>query len=1761
MMFVKMCTFLDGVLTMTFMFSKQVSVMARCFAVTALVYCVFGFASGIWGALLTPLTALFHISLDSAGFLYVSWAIGTLPGTLLGGTLLDRWGPRRILFLATLITSGGLLGLCWDTFFLQPPQYMMALCFSALTGVGSGIIDSAANGFVSSYFSYRRSIALNLFSLLNPMSIALVSFINAALLRHFQNDTRFSLLFLLLFSLVAFCSVLFFPRSLLNELMEKNKELRREQHPRSSISIAIGGITIIMVVAGINAFLRIWETTYLHLAFAQPLSIAATESGLSSTFGIVGCLVSATLLLRLHPRRMLALCLVVSILGFIALLVNTNALVALVAFALIGAALSATFGPLVALVSIQRGGYAGSFVSLLIFSGLLSSSLCPPLFGFMLTHFGLTQVIVVAVCMMVGALLVLWLFYGEQAVAWRFKAWKDIQVRLTYKRVFLAMMAFIGGIWVVKYHFSILLDAFSLFTLTHVFLFCLAVGLVSINAIVGIGAYIVSSLTRPKRSDQFIPLTPFALSLPAEEVSFPCQGEAHNVRGLYIPCPGATSTILICPGYRRSFSDVLGMCRHLWDAGHTVLAFEYYGHGIPVGTRVTLGYREVDDFLGAVTYAKLRAPSTRLGVLGYSMGAAVSIIGSARTKAIEAVVADSAFSTQWNAVSMAVRRTLRLPLPSWVMRILYHVTDTLLYWFAGYRFKQVEPVREIANIAPRPILIIHGVLDTIVNPHDATFLYEAAATPKELWMIPGTEHIRGYFADSVKYTEKIITFFETHLKGQPVVNTSGYALTGKQQPLGSHTSTVFDIQPRQQAADFVENVGLSYRTASDFMRKVPLQKTSTLIREKGQRTMVQTKVLQQGNVPQTSGRKSRADEIRRRRFMRILRLRYAHIVADTTHTIHTFGMRYGRLLFRYRWFVLVAWLLAFAISIPFANSVTTLLHNSGYAIQGSDSDHANTVLTDALHRPVSQLLVLFQSDSLPASTSQYQHEVQHFLTRIQTFPHVVNATSGGIGQDGRTTFVTVGFDTDQDAVAQQLPALRMLLPSGGNPVHATITGEPAITNEIQIDTQTDSEHAELLALPLTLLVLLLVFGSVVAGLMPLLLAAVAVPVTLAIVYAVAIHVETNIFVVNVASLIGLGLSIDYSLFIVRRFREELTHGRNVCDAIVWTVMTAGEAVLFSGLTVIIGFSGLFFVGIPVMTSFALGGVTVAAIAVLTALTLLPALLCVVGVRINALRLPSFRRTTKQNISLLEQQSKSVKGQQSFWYTWAVVVMRHPLLMIILVITVLVTVGWPALSLNPGLPGASALPVHSEARNALDQLKIQFPNVDADPIFVLVQTPDGTSMLVAQNLQRLQSLNQRIISLPHVKGTTSLVELPKVGLPSFGEQQLFHLYSTGAYRRVPALEQLVSSTTKGNTTLIAVNTDVGVDNRVDQELIDHLRTTSQSRTSSLRVLVGGSRAVNVDFDRVLYGNFIRALLFIVGATYVLLLFMFRSIVLPLKAIIMNMLSIGAAYGALVFVFQQGHFQNALHFTPDGSLDRFIPVLLFCVLFGLSMDYEVFLLSRIKEDWQRTGDNSAAVAHGLKHTGGIITNAALLFMIVSASFMTTSLVVTKELGFGISIALFVDASLIRTVLVPATMQIMGRTNWWFPRLRKERRVSKIPMQEVSIHVKRQEGRVFITRATDNLHAGKRKVSVMNDGVYNKNIRVQGEKQVLVKEQSYPLYPENWSWTISSMNDSQKPYFYSSYQDYTHSMYFSLGETDVLPQNSSEEQREDDSLLVNS
>ncbi len=289
-----------------------------------------------------------------------------------------------------------------------------------------------------------------------------------------------------------------------------------------------------------------------------------------------------------------------------------------------------------------------------------------------------------------------------------------------------------------------------------------------LSLLCGVSIYLVDTLTRPKKLAPFseYTFTPFELNLPAEAVEFPPRNGGHKVSGWFIPAPDATATIMICPGYRTSKSELLGIAGFLWKDGYNILIFEYYGHGSAVGAPVTLGYREMEDFLGAVDYAKSRAPGTRLGVVGYSMGAAVAIMCSARSSDVEALVADSAFATHTSAIDYNVRRSLHLPYAPFAW-----LADYLLNWRAGYRSSQVEPLRDVMHIAPRPLLIIHGGKDSLVDPHDALLLYAAAREPKELWMVPSADHCGAYFTDRPLYVKKIKAFFEQHLGGQLVVTS------------------------------------------------------------------------------------------------------------------------------------------------------------------------------------------------------------------------------------------------------------------------------------------------------------------------------------------------------------------------------------------------------------------------------------------------------------------------------------------------------------------------------------------------------------------------------------------------------------------------------------------------------------------------------------------------------------------------------------------------------------------------------------------------------------------------------------------------------------------------------------------------------------------------------------------------------------------------------------------------------------------------------
>ena len=758
-----------------------------------------------------------------------------------------------------------------------------------------------------------------------------------------------------------------------------------------------------------------------------------------------------------------------------------------------------------------------------------------------------------------------------------------------------------------------------------------------------------------------------------------------------------------------------------------------------------------------------------------------------------------------------------------------------------------------------------------------------------------------------------------------------------------------------------------------------------------------------------------------------------------SHGLYRLGLAYGRQVYRFRWLIIAFWVVAVMASIPFAAQIGSVLTGGGYSYNNSESAHADNLINTRLRQPPTQLLVVFQSANTAVNDSSYQKEVNDFMSRARSFAHVTGVAQSGTGQNGRTTYVTVNFNQGSGKVEDQLDSFRALLPSGATagPAKAYLTGDAPLDQAFNQITQQDTERAELFALPIALLVLMVVFGTLIAAAMPILLAIVAIPVTMAVVYAIGLHTSMSVFVLNITSIIGLGISIDYSLFMIRRFRDELAGGRSVQDAIGWTVATAGESILFSGLVVMIGFCGLLLIGIELMTSLGIGGAVVVATSVLAALTLLPALLGVLGYRINALRIPFLSRLTMHashqalHTPQKETGEKPRKEGQGFWQSWALGVMKRPVLIILLVTVVLAGMGWPIFSIALGSTNTAALPKSSEARQGIDILNAQFPETNDNPVYMVVQSPGGSSMLTPSNLARLDHLSKWITTQANVYSVISLTQLPATpGAPTPSLQQLITLYSTGAYQQNPSIAQIVASTTNGNTTLITVMTHAKVDSSEGKALVNNLRAGDQRAGQGLTVLVGGNQADSLDFNNYLYSNFPRAILFILLTTYILLLIMFRSVFLPLKAILMNVLSVSACLGVLVFIFQWGNLSNILDFTSNGYLDSIIPILLFCILFGLSMDYEVFLLNRIREEWLLTHNNRRAVARGLEKTGGVITNAALLFVIVAGAFTFTSITVTKEMGLGMAIAVLVDATIIRTLLVPATMRLLGRWNWWLP-----------------------------------------------------------------------------------------------------------------------------------
>jgi putative drug exporter of the RND superfamily len=693
----------------------------------------------------------------------------------------------------------------------------------------------------------------------------------------------------------------------------------------------------------------------------------------------------------------------------------------------------------------------------------------------------------------------------------------------------------------------------------------------------------------------------------------------------------------------------------------------------------------------------------------------------------------------------------------------------------------------------------------------------------------------------------------------------------------------------------------------------------------------------------------------------------------------------GRFVYRRRLAVALAWVVVLAVGFGFGGEVFSRLGSGS----GLRDDSESVVVADLLSRlggGGGELTGLV--DGRDAADPAFRAEIARAAADLEAIEGVrrvaapfrggVEGGGGGAGadellvaRDGRAVLLRVVLEEglDERVHAQAVRRAEERLRAIDAP-RVLVGGEGAANEEFQDQAQEDLERGERLALPVLLLLLLLVFRGIVAAVTPLLVAVVAVAGALLILLGVSEVADISVYSVNVITMLGLGLSVDYSLLVISRFREERAAGHELPAAIERTLATAGRTVAFSGLTVAASLCGLLVFAEPFLRSLAWGGIGVVLVAMAAAVTLVPALLGIWARRIRA------------GTALRSGRPRAGRSDQGLFYRLSRVVQRAAPAIVVVVAVLLVVLALPFRHARLENSGLETLPRSSESRQLFETVDARFEGGGTDPIVLLVET-NPRSPLLARYLERVRSL-------PGVRSVR-----PREGIP-------------------PVL------------TVVDVVPDGTSQGPVATGLVERIRALERP----VPVGVTGAAAFLVDYRDSLLARLPWALGLIGLATLVLLFLMTGSVVVPVKAIVMNVLSLGASFGALVWVFQDGHLSGLLGFDPPGMVDITIPVLIFVFAFGLSMDYEVFLLSRIKEAWDQTGDNDRAVALGLQRTGRIVTSAATLIVVVFLGFAAGELLTIKEVGLGMAIAVVLDATVVRMLLVPATMKLMGRWNWWAP-----------------------------------------------------------------------------------------------------------------------------------
>ena len=641
-------------------------------------------------------------------------------------------------------------------------------------------------------------------------------------------------------------------------------------------------------------------------------------------------------------------------------------------------------------------------------------------------------------------------------------------------------------------------------------------------------------------------------------------------------------------------------------------------------------------------------------------------------------------------------------------------------------------------------------------------------------------------------------------------------------------------------------------------------------------------------------------------------------------------------------------------------------------------------------------IVVVSSPGQTATSPAFRAEVLGLQGRIAALgPGVVDSVTsafrGGspaamVSADGHTAIIPIVMAGDVVKAGKNIDKVHNIVNAadGRGGFQTLITGTASINSDFSHQATADLRKGESIGLPIAIIILLIVFGTVVAASLPIFLALIAITLAVALTAILGHLFSVSIFAVNMITLIGLAVGIDYSLFIVSRFREELTHGRSTIDAVAVAGGTAARAVFFSGMTVVLALCALLVVPTNIFVSLGAGAILVVAMAVFAALTLLPAVLGLLGRRVNRLRLPYIGRR------LMEARAA---GKPSVLARAARGAMRRPVLSLSLGIAVLLLAASPLFGMKTGVSGVNTLPSSFESKRAFDVVASRFSAGLVSPAQVVIDGP---------------------ASSPQVQAAEQRLRATLAADRAFGPVQ-------------------AQTDRAGDLTLLQVPIAGSSTSDLALGKVRELRDTYIPRAfagSPAKVYVTGDTAFNVDYIDIVNAYFPWVITMVLALSFILLMLAFRSVVVPATAIVMNLLSVGAAYGLMTLVFQHGVGASFFGFQQVAVIEQGVPLFLFSVLFGLSMDYQVFLLSRIKEEYERTGDNHEAVSQGIGVTAGIITGAALIMVAVFAGFASGKLVMFEQMGFGLGVAVLLDATLVRTVLVPSAMSLFGRANWYLP-----------------------------------------------------------------------------------------------------------------------------------